>query len=380
MNQDRSVWLRSDGRYETRITVDGTRHSIFGNSEEEVKKKLKDKLWEIEKGNILEKNMNIGTAISNYIYKNKLGTVKPTSFDRVESTYIHHIKGFPIAKKKIASVKPEDLYQHLFNECTHGYSWSTVKKTYDLLKEFFTFATVNRMIQYNPMVQVRMPHKSMFSFVEKDIEILTPDEIKRVINIASVKYNSGNLKYRYGEAIVLALLTGVRSGELRAIKLSDVDFENKTLSICRNAVYAKDRSKDNGIKHMVGTTKTNKSVRTIPLNERAIIAISNMKELTWNKNTDFLICTQTGERVLGKRLQITLDSMLRDAGIGRHLSLHNLRDTFATTILKEAGEKGQVKEVSEMLGHSRVSTTLEYYIKTSFEDKRGLVDAFNSMV
>lgn len=62
------------------------------------------------------------------------------------------------------------------------------------------------------------------------------------------------------------------------------------------------------------------------------------------------------------------------------MGLHSTRHTFATVVLKDAEDKGQIKEVSELLGHSQVSTTYEYYIKASDDDKRNLVNQLNTLV
>ena len=62
------------------------------------------------------------------------------------------------------------------------------------------------------------------------------------------------------------------------------------------------------------------------------------------------------------------------------MGLHSTRHTFATVILKNAEDKGQIKEVSELLGHSKVSTTYQYYIKASDEDKRKLLDQLDALV
>lgn len=62
------------------------------------------------------------------------------------------------------------------------------------------------------------------------------------------------------------------------------------------------------------------------------------------------------------------------------MGLHSTRHTFATIILKDAEDRGQIKEVSELLGHSQVSTTYEYYIKPSDSDKRILIDQLGTLV
>lgn len=74
-----------------------------------------------------------------------------------------------------------------------------------------------------------------------------------------------------------------------------------------------------------------------------------------------------------------LFSYIEKAGI-EHMGLHSTRHSFATAVLKDAEDKGQIKEVSELLGHSQVSTTYEYYIKASDEDKRVLINQLGKLV
>ena len=60
-----------------------------------------------------------------------------------------------------------------------------------------------------------------------------------------------------------------------------------------------------------------------------------------------------------------------------HTGLHTLRHSFATNLLRSDVGKGHIKEISELLGHSTVSTTYQYYIGTDNENKRNLVDSLN---
>ena len=60
--------------------------------------------------------------------------------------------------------------------------------------------------------------------------------------------------------------------------------------------------------------------------------------------------------------------------------MHSTRHSFATAVLKDIKDKGQIKEVSELLGHSDVSVTYKHYIKASNEDKRNLVNQLSKLV
>lgn len=225
---------------------------------------------------------------------------------------------------------------------------------------------------------VAMPHSSNVRYQSKDMEVLTIEEMQRVIAVAEQLNVKGIPMYRYGEAIILLFLTGLRSGELRGIQVKDVDLKSQKLTVCRNVTYSKDRE-HGSIQYMIGDVKTKKSKREIPLNARAIQAVQRLLETTCNQESGYLVCTSTGKIVSHSHLNDCYSAILKRAGI-RHMGLHSTRHTFATVVLKNAENKGQIKEVSELLGHSQVSTTYEYYIKTSNEDKRNLLNQLDAVV
>ncbi len=280
--------------------------------------------------------------------------------------------------KKKAQIQIADIQKLLFDKCKEGLSESSIKKIFNLLGEFFRYVFAIREINYNPMDLVKMPHASNFLYQSKEMEILTVDEMKKVISVAERIKKNGQPKYRYGEAVILLLNTGLRSGELRGINIKDIDFERRVLHVQQNVVYVKDRE-NGGIQYLIDGVKTKKSDREIPLNDRAVLALKRMLSTTYNCKTGYLVCTTADKIVTHSNLQRGYSAILKEAGI-EHMGLHSTRHTFATVVLKDAEDKGQIKEVSELLGHSQVSTTYTYYIKASDEDKRCLLDQLNTLV
>lgn len=376
--QQLNIRLREDGRYEARLTVAGKRYSRYGQSEAEVKRKIKQLQNEFEKENLIAENVRLNVALESYLEDIKRCKVKSTTYDRVESTFKYHIKDEFLGRMQVGTITAQDIQKLLIEKCEQGKSASSIKKIYNLLGEFFRYATATKVIGSNPMVLVEVPHASLIRHQEKEMEVLTADEVKRIIAVAEQVNESGNPIYKYGEAIVLLLLTGMRSGELRGLNITDIDLNNRTLYVKNNATYSKDR-KNGGIIHTVGTVKTKKSNRRIPLNDRAVLAIQRILQTICNHETGYLICTDTGKIVTHSNLQRCYSLILKRAGV-EHMGLHSTRHTFATVVLKDAEEKGQIKEVSELLGHSKVSTTYQYYIKTSDEEKRKLINQLNALV
>lgn len=376
--QKANIRQRKNGSFEARIVIDGQRYSRYGKSVSEVKKKMKDLLQEYQKGNVIAKNVRLAEALESYLINMKKCKVKATTYDRVESTFKYHIKDEFLGRMQIGAITPLDIQKLLSEQCQQGLSASSIKKVYNLLGEFFRYASAMRIIGSNPMQLVTMPHASNIQYKSKDMEVLTAEELKKVIAVAEQVDKKGQPVYRYGEAIVLLLVTGLRSGELRGINLGDIDLKHLVLHVHQNVVYAKDRE-SGGIRYIVGDVKTQNSKRQIPLNARAVLAIKRLLETTCNHETGYLVCTSTGKIVTHSHLQRCYSAILEKAGVS-HMGLHSTRHTFATVILKNAEDKGQIKEVSELLGHSQVSTTYEYYIQTSIEDKRNLLNQLDTLV
>lgn len=373
-----NIRKRKNGSYEARITVNGKRYSRYGKTISDVKQKIKQLQKEYEKGNVIAENVRLNVALESYLEDIKKYKVKSTTFDRAESTFLYHIKNEALGRMQVGAITDEDIQKLLLQKCKEGLSASSIKKIYNLLGEFFRYVSAKRIIGINPMNLVEMPHHSNFQTEEKEMEILTAEEMKQVIRVAERMDKDGQPVYRYGEAIILLLLTGLRSGELRGLKVSDVDFENYTMSVRRNATYSKDRE-NGGITHAVGDVKTKKSNRRVPLNERAVLAVQRMDRTICNHETGYLVCTTTGKIVTHSNLQRCYSLILKEAELP-HMGLHSTRHTFATVVLKDAEDKGQIKEVSELLGHSKVTTTYQYYIKTSDNDKRKLVGQLDTLI
>ncbi|MBQ9305671.1 site-specific integrase [Butyrivibrio sp.] len=377
MENNNSVRLRKNGLYEVRATINGEQKSFYGRTESIAIAKLEARQKEAEKGIIIAPKIRLDKCLKQYLVNIKQSKVKPSTYDRLECTLNNQIMNSSLGRRQLSSVKPDDIQAYLM-ELAKLLSISSVKKVYNLLGEFFKYMVATQRLTYNPMLLVELPHSSMFVKQPKEMEVLTIDEISKVIAVAEQKNPDGSLLYKYGEAVVLLLLTGMRSGEIRAIRLQDIDFKRKLLYVNMNICHHKDRV-NGGVVDSLSTPKTKKSQRSIPLNGRALIAIKRLQSLTYSPSNDLLIATASGGILSNQYFELTYSRILKRAGID-HMGLHSTRHSFATIILKEAVDKGQIKEVSELLGHSQVSTTYEYYIKTDNEDKRDLVQSLDSIL
>lgn len=371
MNQAFNIWQRKDGRYEGRITIDGKQISRYGKTEASVIKKLKKLENDHIAGLVLERKSRLDDALEKYLFEHKLSSVKPSTYDRLECTFNNQIKNSWLGRMQYAQVKTADVSRFL-SELSQKLSYSSVKKVYSLLGEFYGYMANDDMINKDPMILAKMPHKENFVIKPKDMEVLSYDEIRKVVEVAESVDGDGLPIYRYGEVIVLLILTGLRSGEVRAIRINDIDFDKHILHVRNNISHHKDRL-NGGVVDELSSTKTVGSVRDIPLSDRAMVAIRRLLSNTHSEGDDLLITTGGGKILSNQYLERCYGYILKKARV-RHMGLHSTRHTFATQAMPIAIKQGKDKEVSELLGHSDITTTFKYYVKADSTSKKTIID------
>lgn len=99
------------------------------------------------------------------------------------------------------------------------------------------------------------------------------------------RYHNGKMIYRLGNAIPLALNTGLRLAELVGLKWSDVSFDDRLITVSETRVVVKDRTGKSGNKYIIleqDSAKSESSERTIYMNDEAFAALSQLHEVTGN--------------------------------------------------------------------------------------------------
>ena len=155
----------------------------------------------------------------------------------------------------------------------------------------------------------------------------------------------------------------MRRGELFALKWEDVDLENRVVNVNKSMVRIRDRSvKEKSVyKWEIKSTKTENGMRSVPLNDKAIHAIMEQKKVYYKNSIDFqfVATTKYGQPIGNSGMNNLLRSMLKKAEVNKNMTLHQLRHTFASRILKIGVD---INIVSQWLGHGNISTTYDTYI------------------
>ncbi len=162
--------------------------------------------------------------------------------------------------------------------------------------------------------------------------------------------------------ILTALYTGIRIGELCALKYSDIDVINNTISINKSVQRIKDiNSNENKTKLVIDKPKTNSSIRVIPIPKFIVNLLMN--DIT---NINNFIFTNSNKPKDPRSVEKYFSNLLDKLNI-KHLKFHSLRHTFATRLREK---KVDIKVISELLGHSDWKLTQDIYIHASFEYKK----------
>lgn len=168
--------------------------------------------------------------------------------------------------------------------------------------------------------------------------------------------------------ILISLYTGMRIGELCALKWSDIDLENRSITISKTLqrLYFKDTDGKNYTKISITSPKTPNSIREIPISLKLAQTLGKL----YVNNPNAYILTNT-EKYIEPRTYRNFYMRFLDNLDVRKLKFHSLRHTFATRCIESGAD---YKSVSEILGHSNISITMNLYVHPSIEQKRKCVE------
>ncbi len=247
----------------------------------------------------------------------------------------------------------EALATHMIRE---GAAAHTRANTLKLLSQVFNYSLRQRWCRENPCLGVRRPRIHPSS----DIRFLDKDELEALVEAIDVN------RLPFGaidRAIVLtAAMTGMRQGELLALRWLDVDWRAKRIRVRRNYVRG----------HM-GTPKSRSGERSVPLSTRVAAELTLLRCRSRFDDDDDLVFANplTGGALDHASLLRRFRKVLKTAGVKR-VRFHDLRHTFGTRMA--ASPRVAMRQIQEWMGHRDYRTTLIYADYEPGEDESGMVD------
>ena len=282
-------------------------------------------------------NLSVGEWVIEFMKVYLKPKYRPQTYERTKFTAK---KLEPIYAIPLDRITPDQI-QALYNSYQDDLSSASIYKIHKLLRAAFKKALVTRKIAQNPMDAVEPP-----KVTQEEITIFSFTELLRLFRTLRKKEWQHLFPFFH-----LLLVTGMRVGELLALKFEDINFEDREIHVCRTKV-GRTGNKTNEPKTKAGN-------RYIPiLYDKTLDHIKKLRqEGNLTRLTGYLFQTRSGNSVNYNNLRRDWVKICEDAGIElKHI--HAFRHTFATAALA----KGiPVLEVSRILGHSNATTTLNMY-------------------
>jgi integrase/recombinase XerC len=227
-------------------------------------------------------------------------------------------------------LKQSDVRSHIAGRHRQGIGGKSLQRELSAIRSFYNFLLKKRLVDTNPAQHVQAPKQT-----RKLPKTLDVDQITGLLEAGT----SSALEVRDLAMFELFYSSGLRLSELKALKLSDVDCSDQSLT--------------------VRSGKGGKS-RLLPIGSKAVAAINNWlaQRLTFTSVTEPALFVSTRGSSLSQRsIELRLELWCKKKGIAEHIHPHMLRHSFASHLLESSQD---LRAVQELLGHSNISTTQIY--------------------
>lgn len=337
-------------RYTVHTAKGPKRRTVYGKTRKEAADKLAKVLSDrIEGIDYDDENMTVREYLDRWLKGSVRGSVRQSTYDRDANLVQNHLQPAlgGIKLKKLSAAHVQHFYRDRLDA---GLSASTVHKMHAILRKALARAVAWHMVPRNVAEAVDTPRPA-----PKEMRPLSPAKARRLLDAAGGE--------RFETLYVLAVTTGMRQGELLALKWSDLDLEdpeNATVSVGRTLTRV-------GGRVALGEPKTKKSRRSIRLTPRAAGALKAHLERQLREiealgdryqDRGLLFATDTGGPINPSNLRKrSLAPLLKKARLP-HIRFHDLRHTCATLLLTQGTHP---KFVQELLGHATIAITLDTY-------------------
>ncbi|MGN1204935.1 MAG: tyrosine-type recombinase/integrase [Lachnospiraceae bacterium] len=305
----------------------------------------------------------------------KAGQRRNQTIDRIECTYKRYFVNNVIDFTQVALINDAFLIDWLNNILVHvgKMSYKEFCRITQIVRGVQSYAkdlelvgvTVldwDKILRYMPSNRIEHGKKDDVAITRQDI-----DKLFHAVLIEDI--------YPLKESACLCLLAnfylGLRVGELAALRWSDVDFDRKSISVCRTEVKYFERDEDmHRMEHMTykaqNELKTLSSVRVVPMCNECIYILDRLKKYQLSRGyDDGRLAYDGGQTILVRSLDRTMRRLCKMCEIPLY-NTHRIRKTTAS-YLHDSGVP--LKTISMLLGHSDVSTTARYYLRNTIDDK-----------
>ncbi len=369
-----NVSQKSDLRYIWRKTIDGKQHVIVDKDLVELKKKITQKEADIQNGTCRDLDKS---TLNQWFYKwldLYKTNVKPITRTNYMNYWKWYVENSRIGKMQLGKIKRPyivELYKELSSK--NKLAIGTIKYLNSLLYNCLADAVADKLLPDNPCegaigkIDKEEPNKR---------EALTKEQQSIFINFIS----NSKIFDIYMPLFSFLLGTGCRLGEATGMTWKDVDLKNNVISVNHTLSY---KAIDGKHQFFITTPKTKNSVREIPIipdlrkqliKQKEIKLILGIpRDFVIDGYNDFIFTTKTGKPFTQEAINRVIRDIIeacnknelekakkenREPIIIPRFSAHTLRHTFCTRFCEN---ESNVKVIQQIMGHSRIDTTLDIY-------------------
>lgn len=254
-------------------------------------------------------------------------------------------------------VTEEEVQAFALDKLNHGLSQKSIKDMLIVLKMVVRFGEKQGWLNH-----VEWKIKFPANQPKATLPILTKSHQKKLMDYLKDNFTFPNL------GILVCLSTGLRIGEVCALKWFDINMDTGLLHVNRTIerIYIVDSDKPH-TEIVINTPKTKNSLREIPLSKELVRIFKSLMKVV---NKDYYVLTNNTKPTEPRTYRNYFNKLLKQLDIPR-LKFHGLRHSFATRCIESHCD---YKTVSVLLGHADISTTLNLYVHPNEEQKRSCID------
>lgn len=354
-----SIYQRKDGRWVAVITIDetGKRKSYYGDTRQEVQEKLKAALADQQRGTLVTaRDQKLGDYLMEWLQEKQMRGIKASTAVAYESIIRNHL--LPgLGHISLQRLTSQHIHRHYLSLLRAGMSPQMLREVhYRVLHPALEQATLLNIIPKNVSHAEKgyLPKAEAFAHTA-----LSPEQAQLLLKTAREWQGTGHWLY---PMLTLALLLGMRIGEITGLHWSDIDFSLGQLRIERAVYWVKGQP-------IESAPKTELSKRTLVLHPIALVALQEQQrwlEEMQAPNPLGLVFVRDGKHVRGEIIRSNLNYLLDLAGIP-HIRFHDLRHSTAS-ILHSLGV--DMKDIQVILGHSTIKLTADTYTQVSLKTQQ----------
>ncbi len=322
---------RKDGRWQEAIAVNGKKYYFYGKTKAEVLRKIQDFKEKEENGKTF-------VEVANEWWEEHESKIAFYTARSYKPAVLRAKQAFPT--QYIKDILPNQISKEI-KLFAKTYADKTVRTQLMMYNLIFKYAVEMGYVLMNPVRDLSVPS----GLPKRKVTVPSAEDIEKV---------KSSTDCTFGMFAYWAMYTGMRRGELLALRWEDVDFKNRTITVNKAVEHINN-------KPHLKKPKTDSGYRTIPILNKLYEKIK--------KGKGYVFPNQNGEMLTETQWQRQWELYTKESGV--EATPHQFRHAFATMLFENNVSE---KDAQEILGHAQLSTTMDIYTDIREARKKKIYD------